>query len=150
MDACITCKLITRRDKGQAPLWDSIWRTAHWDIVHALDTSLPGWIVLVARRHVASIDQLEPAEAGELGEFIQSVSAALRTLVGCEKTYVMQFAEAPGHGHVHFHIVPRMADLPDYYKGARIFNYLGVSEEERLSDDVMNDIGLRLRNLLTG
>jgi|GEM_PF-4415945 len=55
---CTTCDLLKRRDADAAPLWDSIYRTEGFDIVHAFGVSLPGWMVLVARRHIAAIDEL--------------------------------------------------------------------------------------------
>jgi hypothetical protein len=56
------CDLIARHDRGEAPTWDSILRTDHWNVVHAYDTSLPGWLVLVALRHVESIAALTEEE----------------------------------------------------------------------------------------
>ena len=38
---------IRTRDEQTAPPWDAIIRTGRWDVVHAYDTSLPGWLVLV-------------------------------------------------------------------------------------------------------
>lgn len=43
---------------------------------------------------------------------------ALRDVTDCLKTYVIQFAEAAEHPHVHFNIVPRMADQPEEYLSA--------------------------------
>jgi diadenosine tetraphosphate (Ap4A) HIT family hydrolase len=146
---CITCDLIARRDRGEAPLWDKIHRTECWDLVHAYNTSLPGWLVLVARRHVAAVDELNNAEAVELGVLLWRASAALREITGCAKTYIMQFAEAEGHAHVHFHIVPRMADQPADRRSGKIFGYLGVAEDDRLSDAAMNEIAVKVRQLLT-
>jgi diadenosine tetraphosphate (Ap4A) HIT family hydrolase len=145
---CLTCELIARRDRGQAPAWDSIHRSKSWDLVHAFNTSLPGWLVLVARRHVEAIDELTEKEAAELGVLLRRASAALRDITGCTKTYVMQFAEAEGHGHVHFHIVPRLADQPEDRRSAKIFGYLGVSEEERVSEVEMNKIAERVRDIM--
>ena len=137
---CMTCELIDRRDRGEAPPWDMIHRADHWDLVHAYNTSLPGWLVLVARRHVAAIDELTDEEATELGILLRRSSAALRQVVGCVKTYVCQFAEQAEHPHVHFHIVPRMAGQPDDRRGPRVFGYLGVPEDERVSEEKMNEI----------
>lgn len=137
---CMTCELIDRRDRGEAPPWDMIHRADHWDLVHAYNTSLPGWLVLVARRHVAAIDELTEEEATELGVLLRRSSAALRQVVGCVKTYVCQFAEQAEHPHVHFHIVPRMAGQPDDRRGPRVFGYLGVPEDERVSEEKMNEI----------
>jgi diadenosine tetraphosphate (Ap4A) HIT family hydrolase len=148
INKCITCELVVRRDIGEAPIWDSILRTQNWDIVHCNDTSLLGWIVVIARRHIESIDQLTYAEALELGGLLRKVSQALKKVIKCNITYVIQFAEAAGHRHVHFHIVPRMADLPEEYRGVRIFKLLGVSDKDRVSEETMNKFAIQIRRIL--
>ena len=145
---CLTCALIARRDAGNAPLWDAILRTDHWDLVHSYNTSLAGWLVLIARRHITAIDELKPDEAAELGLLLQRTSAALREVVGCAKTYVIQFAEAAEHPHVHFHVIPRMADQPDERRGPKVFGYLGVADEAQVSEATMNAIAAGVRRLL--
>ena len=148
MKNCKTCELIARRDAGTAPLWDSIYRTRFWDVVHSYNTALPGWLVLVARRHIEAIDELTDEEAIELGVLLMQVSRALKEITGCLKTYVILFAEQAEHPHVHFHIIPRMADQPENRRGTKIFQYLGVSEEERVSEENMNEIALKVRKIL--
>lgn len=148
MNVCKTCELIAARDAGAAPLWDAIYRTHFWDVVHSYNTALPGWLVLVVRRHIESLDQLTDDEAAELGPLIQQVSAALKAVTGCLKTYVIQFAEAQEHPHVHFHVVPRMADQPEERRSTKIFGYLGVPEEERVSGATMDDIAAQVRRYL--
>jgi len=145
---CLTCDLVRRRDRGDAPPWDSIVRTAHWDVVHSYNTSLPGWLVLVARRHITAIDELTDEEAAELGVLLRRASAALRQVTGCGKTYVCQFAEQAEHPHVHFHVIPRLADQPDDRRGPRVFGYLGVPDEERVGEERMNAIAAEVRRLL--
>ena len=149
MTDCATCALVKGRDSGTAPVWDNIYRTPYWDVAHAYPTSLRGWLVIVCRRHIAAIDELTEEEALELGSLIRRTSAALKARTGCLKTYVMQFAEAPTHQHVHFHIVPRMADQPPERKSVGIFGYLGVPEAETVSDSVMNELALQIRLYLT-
>jgi len=149
MPDCFTCELTTRRDKGEAPLWDNIFRTQHWDVVHSYNTGLPGWLVLVVRRHIVSIDEMSEAEAAELGSLIRQVSLSLKQVTGCLKTYVLQFAEHPQHPHVHFHIVPRMKDQPDTHRGPQIMNYLKVTETERVDEAAMNAIGGQIRQALS-
>ncbi|MCP4428054.1 MAG: HIT family protein [Chloroflexi bacterium] len=148
MNLCHTCELLAQRDTGTAPLWDNIHRTQHWDVVHSYNTALPGWLVLVVRRHIEAIDELTETEAAELGVLMQRVSAALKEITGCVKTYVIQFAEAAEHPHVHFHIIPRMADQPEDRRSTKIFSYLGVDEEERVSEDEMNRIAKEVRRIL--
>lgn len=144
--ACQTCDWAARRDRGEAPLWDSIVRTPGWDVVHATGTSLPGWIVLVARRHIESIGELTSDEAAELGPLIADVSRALERIVGVPKTYIAQFAEHPLHPHVHVHVIPRAADLPDTERGPRVFAaHLGVPAARDVPTARKNEIATQLR-----
>lgn len=148
MSTCYTCELTTKRDREEAPLWDAIYRTTYWDVVHAYNTALLGWLVLVLRRHVSTLAELTPDEASEMGLLIQQVSSALKSMTSCVKTYAIQFADHPDHPHVHVHIVPVMADLPPERKSTQIFGYLGVPEEERVSEAEMNAFAEQVRAIL--
>ena len=148
MNDCATCDRIRQRDSGAAPLWDSIIRTDQWDVVHSYDTSLLGWIVLVPRRHIEAIDELTESEAHELGDLLRRVSACLKQRLKCAKTYVMQFAEHPQHPHVHFHVVPRMPDIPVENVGAKVFNFLGVDDAVRVTEREMDELGRWMRDAL--
>lgn len=149
MNACKTCEMIAARDAGTAPLWDCIYRTQFWDVVHSYNTSLPGWLVLVARRHIAAIAELTPEEAVELGPLLQRVSDALHAATGCLKTYVCQFADSPEHPHVHFHVVARMSDQPEDRRGPHVFGYVGVPKEERVSAETMNALATQVQTFLS-
>ena len=59
--------------------------------------------------------------------------------------YAIQFAESAEHPHVHFHIVPRAADMPEERRRIHVFGYLGVPEEERVSEETMNAIADQVR-----
>jgi diadenosine tetraphosphate (Ap4A) HIT family hydrolase len=148
MAYCKTCELISRRDATNAPLWDCIYRTQFWDVVHHNNTALPGWLVLVARRHIGAIDELTNEEAVELGILLRQVSLALKEPTDCIKTYVVQFAEMAEHQHVHFHIIPRMANQPENRRGTNVFEYSGVSDEERVNEEIMNEIAMKVQKTL--
>jgi diadenosine tetraphosphate (Ap4A) HIT family hydrolase len=149
MTTCSTCERIAARDAGLAPLWDSIHRTPYWDVVHSYNTALPGWLVLVLRRHIVALDEMTDEEAAELGILIRRVSVARKEVTGCLKTYVIQFAEAAEHPHVHVQIIPRMPDQPEDRRSTGIFGYLGVPEDEQVSDSTMNEIAAQIREHLT-
>jgi diadenosine tetraphosphate (Ap4A) HIT family hydrolase len=149
MTTCMTCQLLDARNKGDRPLWDNIHRTMHWDVVHCNSTSLLGWIVLVVRRHIASIAEMTEAEAVELGRLQRWVSMALQQTLGCAKTYVVQFAEHPQHPHVHFHVIPIMADMPVSERSVHVFKQLGVPENERVPEDQMNALAADVRAFLS-
>ena len=114
---------------------DELWRVAH-----AFGTGLPGWLVLMPRRHVTAIADLTDDEAAALGGWQVRLSRALHAVTGCRKTYIAQFAEAPGFGHVHFHIMPRPADLADSLRGPSIFGLMGGPEADQVSAERMDEI----------
>jgi diadenosine tetraphosphate (Ap4A) HIT family hydrolase len=148
MADCMTCSLLIQPNHGNRPAWDNIYRTPYWDVVHSYNTALPGWLVLVARRHIEAVAELSSAESIELGLLITATSQALEQVTHCIKTYVVQFAESAEHPHVHVHIVPRMADQPDHRRGPLVFGYLGVAESERVSADEMDRIAMQVRAIL--
>lgn len=145
---CESCRRIRTRDQGEAPLWDNIYRSEFWDVVHAYNSTLLGWMELVCRRHVVAIDELTSAEARELGDLMQRVSRALKLYLQCQKTYLMQFAEAPDHQHVHIHLVARMPDQAPEDKSYRIFRHLGAPAELRCSETELNALAAAVREQL--
>lgn len=148
MAPCKSCQLMLRRDEGAAPPWDSIYRGQYWDLAHAYNTSLLGWLVLIARRHIEALHELTPAEAAELGALLRDVSLALKQSAGCQKTYIMQFAESEEHPHVHFHMVPRMPDQAPEDLAFRVMRRLGVPLSDRCDEAEMNRLALALREQL--
>jgi len=149
MKECKTCAMVAQRDEGTAPLWDNIYRSDYWDVVHSYNTSIAGWIVLVPQRHCQAVADLSTEEAVECGLLLQRVSLAMAEVTGCVKTYVMQFAEHSLHLHVHFHVVPHMADQPPEKRSYRVLNFTGLPEEERVSEAEMNEIAARMSEILS-
>ena len=148
MSKCLSCRRLADRDRGAAALWDNIYRSAYWDIVHAYNSSYLGWLVLVLRRHAEAIDELTAEEAQELGTLLRRVSLALKQELGCSKTYVMQFAESPDHPHVHFHVVARMPNQAPDDRAYRVLRHLGVPVEQRCGEEQLNQLARRLRTHL--
>jgi diadenosine tetraphosphate (Ap4A) HIT family hydrolase len=102
-----------------------------------------------ARRHAIALDELSPAEAAALGPVLQAVTSALREVTGDVKTYVALFAEAEGFGQVHFHVVPRHADLDPQLRGPRIFALMGGDPARHVPDDEMDSLAGQLTAALS-
>jgi diadenosine tetraphosphate (Ap4A) HIT family hydrolase len=134
---CVSCALETR---PTPPPRERIYLGARWRVAHAFGTALPGWLVVLPRRHVVALDELTAAEAADLGPLLRETTAALREVTGCEKTYVALFAEAEGFGHVHFHVVPRHADLDRELRGPRVFGLLGADPARHVPEAVMDQL----------
>lgn len=120
---CYSCT--QEAEAGTLPPRERIAGDDLWRIAHAFNSALPGWLVLLPRRHVTAIAELTDAEAQALGIWQVRLSRALHQVLGCQKTYVVQFAEAEGFSHVHFHVVARPPDLAPELRGPRVFGLLG-------------------------
>jgi diadenosine tetraphosphate (Ap4A) HIT family hydrolase len=75
---------------------------------------------------------------------VRQVSIALKEVTGCIKTDGIQFSEHADHPHIHFHIVPRMANQPENRRSTQVFKYLGVPEEERVTEASMNETAVKI------
>ncbi|MGN6605443.1 MAG: HIT family protein [Jatrophihabitans sp.] len=139
---CLPCE---QEAAGALPPREDILHTDHWRVVHAFNSTLPGWLVVLPTRHVTSLADLTLEAATELGPLIRRLSLALRKVRGCEKTYLMQFSEAVGFAHLHLHLVPVSADHPDEARGPAVFRYLTQNEEQWLSETERDSLALALR-----
>jgi len=140
---CFSCSQEPQLDQlapRERVAWDE-----HWRVAHCFGTSLPGWLVLLPRRHVTAVAELTPAEAEALGTWQVRLSQALHAVTGCAKTYVVQFAEAPGFGHVHFHVIPRAGDLPERLRGPGVFGLLEVDPADEVGESDRDALALALR-----
>ena len=97
---------------------------------------------------LAQAKNLTEAEAAEFGPFLHRVSRALQEVTGAVKTYTVLFAEHPEHPHVHFHVVPRAAAMPEENRSTRVFDYLGVPEAETVPLETRNALAEKLRAIL--
>jgi diadenosine tetraphosphate (Ap4A) HIT family hydrolase len=142
---CYSCSLEL---DDELPSRQRVVVTDRWRAAHAFNTSLPGWLVVVPRRHVLSPAELEPDESAELGPLLAGLTRALQQTTGCLKTYVMLYAEAEGFEHLHFHVVPRMPEQPADERGPRIFARLDTPEAEQVPVDDADRLAEDLREAL--
>ena len=113
MPGCFACD---QQEVASPPPREDVLRTEHWRAVHAFNSTLPGWLVLVPTRHMTSFTDT-PEAADELGGLVRRLSLALEQVTGCVKTYLMQFSEADGYAHLHLHLVPRLPITPRTREG---------------------------------
>lgn len=142
---CLSC---TNNARVDLPARERIYAGPRWRVAHAFDTSLPGWLVLLPRRHVVALDELAADEAAELGPLLRAASSALREVLGCQKTYVALFAEAEGFQHIHFHVIPRQPGLAADLRGPRVFALLGGDPASHITEPLMDEIAVNLSQAL--
>jgi diadenosine tetraphosphate (Ap4A) HIT family hydrolase len=144
---CYSCAMNSR--VALAPR-ERVYAGERWRAAHAIGTALPGWLVLLPRRHVTALDELTAEEAAELGPLLSGLTAALREVTGCAKTYVALFAEAEGFAHLHFHVVPRDPGMALELRGPRVFGYMGRDQAEHVPDATMDKVAAAVTAALAG
>ena len=147
---CYTCAQEADVRADRAPLRERIAADELWRVAHAFNSAMPGWLVLIPRRHVTSLAELTDAEAEVLGSWQVRLSRALQKVLSCQKTYVAQFAEAERFSHVHFHIVPRQANLAGDLLGPRIFQLLNPADWPVVSEHQVTKVSAALAAQLAG
>ena len=109
-----------------------------WLLEHTANpTAVRGWVRLVLRRHAEALHDLTPEEWGELQQLLAATARALHAVTGSDKEYLMCFAEGVGTRHLHLHVVPKQADLPEEQRGAKIFSLLNVPAEHAISPEAI-------------
>lgn len=145
LPGCFSCEQGQRTDP---PPREQVSVTEHWRAAHAFDSALPGWLVVLPRRHVVAVAELRPEEAAELGPLLTDISRALEVVTGCVKTYVVQLAEAEGFSPVHFHVVPRAAQVDEQVRGPRVLSLLGRPVGEEMTEQEQDRLALAIATAL--
>ena len=104
--------------------------------------------MLCSIRHVTALDELDPAELESLGPILAASTTALRTVVGCERTYVTLFAEQARFRHLHIHVIPRMSWFSEADSGPKVFRFLNPPEAEVVSPARRDELAEQLRTHL--
>jgi diadenosine tetraphosphate (Ap4A) HIT family hydrolase len=123
-------------------------RNTPLDVEHGYPTEILGWLVLVLNHHCPAIHGLTPEELISFGDVRGRVTRALHAVLGAEKEYVVQFVEAKGHAHVHFHVIARLPDWPDTLRGAKVFSANGSKAVNPLPSAVTPPLAERLRDYI--
>lgn len=116
-------------------------RPPRFSVAVDISSSLPGWLIVLPRKHIVGLNELDDDAAANLGRLLRDASQALINTVGCTKTYVMEFGEKEGFQHLHFHLVPRMPNIPADRQGPAIFGYydgnpLTESQRDELAKEI--------------
>ncbi len=145
MDACYSCAM-NNQPVMALPSRERVYDDGLWRVAHNFRGSLPGWLVVVSRRHVTSLSDLTAEEAAALGPLLQQVSRAIEQTCDVPKAYVIFFAEHADFPHVHIHVVPRPPDPAR--RGPDVFAYMREPDERWMTPDAMDRISDDLRAAL--
>jgi histidine triad (HIT) family protein len=103
MPACPFCDIVNGVTHAET-VWDDA------ESVAFLDRSplFAGHTLVVPRRHVVTLPELEPAEIGPLFEQVRRIAAAIPAALGAQGTFVaINNVVSQSVAHLHVHVVPR-------------------------------------------
>lgn len=105
MDSCIFCKII----KGEIPS-STIYEDENVKVILDISPAAKGHAILLVKKHVPNVFELEPELAGKIFSVVPKVAAAIKEELGCDGMNILQNnAEAAGQTvfHLHIHFIPR-------------------------------------------
>lgn len=101
---CVFCRIIAGDDPGEV-VWDD-------EIAVGILDRRPlfhGHTLVVPRRHVVTLADLEPDEVGPFFRRVQAIAAAMPEAIGCTGTFVANNnIVSQSVAHLHVHVVPRV------------------------------------------
>ena len=104
---CIFCKIVAG-EIPSAKVLETDEALAFLDIAPLA----PGHVLLIPKRHVARLDDMNASQAGSVLRHLPALARAVREVTRCEGYNVLQNNGRIAHqavGHAHFHIIPRKA-----------------------------------------
>lgn len=111
------CGMCQRLARGGAAVFENeLWH------VRAIDApaGVPGWMLMVARRHVAGPAQFDAREAASFGPTWCHLQRVLLEVTGALRIYMAALGESARH--FHGHLVPRSAQMPRDASGWGVFD----------------------------
>jgi diadenosine tetraphosphate (Ap4A) HIT family hydrolase len=116
MDPVPACALCRSLDSEPALYADDRWTVRHieppWGVA--------GWMVLIARRHVAGPAYFDDDEARTFGPVLRRCERVLERVTGALRIYTAALGEMEPHFHAH--MVPRYPTMPRDAAGFGVFD----------------------------
>src|SRR5690242_11643681 len=83
-------------------------------------SGVPGWMMMVARRHVPGPAQFDAREVGSFGPTWCHLQRVLLEVTGALRIYTAALGESSPH--FHGHLIPRFQQMPKEAKGWGVFD----------------------------
>lgn len=105
MDSCIFCKIIN----GEIPS-STIYEDENVKVILDISPAAKGHAILLVKKHVANIFELDSELAGKVFAVVPKIAAAIQAETGCDGMNILQNnGETAGQTvfHLHIHFIPR-------------------------------------------
>lgn len=106
---------------GESARDELVFENELWHVRHGgAPYGVPGWMMLLTRRHVAGPAQFDDAEAASFGPTLRHLQRVLIEVTGALRIYTAAMGES--HPHFHAHMVPRYPSMPKDAKAWGVFD----------------------------
>jgi diadenosine tetraphosphate (Ap4A) HIT family hydrolase len=113
---------------------DTLYEDRLWQVRHIEPPwGVAGWMLLVARRHVAGPAHFDDDEARDFGPMLRRCELALERVTGALRIYTAALGEM--HPHFHAHMVPRYPSMPKDARGWSVFDLQRAAAAGEVSID---------------
>lgn len=100
---------------------DPVYEDALWHVRPAgPPTGVPGWMMMISRRHVAGPAHFNDDEARSFGFALRHFERVLEEITGALRIYTAALGESSPHFHAH--MVPRLEVMPKDAKAWSVFD----------------------------
>jgi diadenosine tetraphosphate (Ap4A) HIT family hydrolase len=113
--ACGVCASLTD-GAAAVVLENELWQVRHIGAPHGV----PGWMMLLTRRHVGGPAHFDDREAASFGPTLRHLSRVLEEVTGALRVYMAAMGES--FPHFHCHLVPRRATMAKDAKAWAVFD----------------------------
>lgn len=127
-NVCGMCQKLASREVR--PVFENeLWH------VRAIDApvGVPGWMLMVARRHVPGPSHFDAREVASFGPTWCHLQRVLLEVTGALRIYSAALGESSPH--FHGHLVPRFASMPKDAKGWGVFDLERAAKAGEISVD---------------
>jgi diadenosine tetraphosphate (Ap4A) HIT family hydrolase len=127
-DACGMCEKLAGADTT-AIFENELWHVRPIDA----PSGVPGWMMMVARRHVPGPAHFDAREVASFGPTWCHLQRVLLEVTGALRIYTAAMAESSPH--FHGHLVPRFATMPKDAKGWGVFDLERAAKAGEVTSD---------------
>jgi diadenosine tetraphosphate (Ap4A) HIT family hydrolase len=105
-----------------------------WHVRSADDPcGVPGWMMLITRRHVPGPASFDDREASSFGPTLRHLQRVLLDVTGALRIYTAAMGESSPHFHAH--MVPRYAVMPKQAKAWAVFDLQRAAASQEFAVD---------------
>jgi diadenosine tetraphosphate (Ap4A) HIT family hydrolase len=114
--ACAVCATLSGPGRIEPLYEDALWHVRP----APAPPGVPGWMMMISRRHVPGPAHFDDAEARSFGFALRHFQRVLEQVTGALRVYTAAMGESSPHFHAH--MVPRTATMPKDARGWAVFD----------------------------